>query len=142
MPKKGGKSKRKKTTSTTQKKDLPLADNENSMYGRVEKLLGSCRMTVLCSDGKERLAHIRGSLQRRCWISVGDIVLLSLRSFQEDKVDIMYRYKPNEVSTLVRDNEISTAFSVKKITSSGESNKDAPVEDGFIFDDDIDIEKI
>merc|ERR1719378_569699 len=52
----------------------------------------------MCFDGEKRLAHIRGKMRkksnalRQVWINQGDIVLLSLRDFQDDKADVIQKY--------------------------------------------------
>ena len=38
------------------------------VYGKVIKLLGNCRLYVLCEDGITRLCHIRGKLKKNTWI--------------------------------------------------------------------------
>jgi translation initiation factor 1A len=51
----------------------------DQMFGRVIKLLGGCNALVYCNDNQERMCHIRGNMRKKVWISVGDIVLISLR---------------------------------------------------------------
>lgn len=138
--------KKSKKQNNPRKKPCPLAEEDN-LYAKVIKLLGNCRMTVLCSDKKERLAHVRGSLQKRVWIRVDDIVLVSVRTFQELKCDIVYKYSADQVSMLTKQGQIPRMLSsFKKI----EVSKNEPIEsvwkddddDGFVFEDDIDVEKI
>merc|ERR1711977_26234 len=40
----------------------------------------------MCFDGEKRLGHIRGKMRKKVWINQGDIVLLSLRDFQDGKL--------------------------------------------------------
>lgn len=54
-------------------------------------------MEAQCFDGTKRLAHIRGKMRKKVWINQGDIVLLSLRDFQDDKADVIVKYTPDEV---------------------------------------------
>ena len=49
-------------------------------------MLGNGRITAFCFDGKERLCHIRGKLRKKVWINTGDIILVGLRDYQDDKV--------------------------------------------------------
>ena len=49
-------------------------------------MLGNGRLEAFCFDGVNRLCHIRGKLRKRVWIGVGDIILLGLREFQDQKV--------------------------------------------------------
>merc|ERR1712169_163223 len=50
----------------------------------------------MCFDGEKRLAHIRGKMRKKVWINQGDIVLLSLRDFQDDKADVIQKYSSDE----------------------------------------------
>ena len=83
------------------------------------RMLGNGRLEAFCFDGVNRLCHIRGKLRKRVWIGVvrrhscyawpsapplfsrvvpllpcpqGDIVLLGLREFQDQKADIILKY--------------------------------------------------
>jgi len=40
-------------------------------------------------------------MRKKVWINQGDIVLLSLRDFQDDKADVIVKYTPDEVSRVV-----------------------------------------
>lgn len=53
------------------------------------------RLEAKCFDGPIRLAHIRGKLRKKVWINQGDIILLSLREYQDEKSDVyvMHRTK-------------------------------------------------
>jgi translation initiation factor 1A len=55
-------------------------------YAQVQKLLGNCRIEATCFDGKTRLCHIRGKMRNKVWIATGDIILIGLRDYQDDKV--------------------------------------------------------
>lgn len=78
-------------------------------------MLGNGRLEALCFDGEKRLAHIRGKMRkkvsvdlpeglsavlmtllRQVWINQGDIILLSLRDFQDDKADVIVKYTADE----------------------------------------------
>jgi translation initiation factor 1A len=52
-------------------------------------MLGNGRCDCMCIDGVKRLCHIRGKMRKRVWIATGDIVLISLRDFQDEKADII-----------------------------------------------------
>lgn len=55
-------------------------------YAQVLKMLGNGRLNAFCFDGKQRLCHIRGKLRKKVWINTGDIILIGLRDYQDDKV--------------------------------------------------------
>ena len=63
-------------------------------------MLGNGRLEAFCFDGVNRLCHIRGKLRKRVWIGVGDIVLLGLREFQDQKADIILKYDGDEARSL------------------------------------------
>lgn len=113
MPKnkgKGGKKhKRGKKLESLSNREL-LTKEQGQEYGIIEKVLGSCRFMVTCADGKSRLGHVRGNMQKRIWIQVGDCVLVGKRDFQDDKCDIIHRYSPDEYRQLKRLNEIPTSI--------------------------------
>ena len=62
-------------------------------------MLGNGRLEALCFDGSKRLAHIRGKLRKKVWINQGDIILLSLRDFQDDKADVIQKYTVRTLSS-------------------------------------------
>ncbi len=74
---------------------------EGQTVGRVLKALGDRNLLVFCNDTKERICHIRGAIHKRVRITVGDVVLLSIRaegmnithSTQKDKGDILVKYE-------------------------------------------------
>jgi translation initiation factor 1A len=57
----------------------------NSVHRVRSSSLGDCRLEALCFDGSRRLAHIRGKFCRKGWIKKDDIILLSLRDYQDEK---------------------------------------------------------
>jgi translation initiation factor 1A len=63
-------------------------------------MLGNGRVYVKCFDEIVRVGHIRGQMRRKVWIQPGDIVLCSLREFQNKKCDIIIKYLPDEVKQL------------------------------------------
>ena len=71
------------------------------VLGIAEKLLGFDRIMVRCLDGFTRLCRIRDKMKRRVWIRVNDVVIVSPWDFQtNERGDITYRYKPNQVDWL------------------------------------------
>lgn len=63
-------------------------------------MLGSGRIEAQCFDGVKRLGHIRGQMRKKVWINQGDIVLLSLREFQDGKADVILKYNVDEARSL------------------------------------------
>ena len=105
MPKK--KSKKNKGSYVKAKRELQFKE-DGCEYARVIKMLGNARLTGKCFDGKERLCIIRGSMskRRKVWIKVGDIILVGLRDFQDDKCDVLLKYNEDEVKSLLAYGEI------------------------------------
>uniref|UniRef100_A0A8R1IC67 Eukaryotic translation initiation factor 4C n=1 Tax=Caenorhabditis japonica TaxID=281687 RepID=A0A8R1IC67_CAEJA len=109
MPKnkgKGGKNRRRgKNENDFMKRELDLKE-EGQEYGQVSKMLGNGRVQVFCFDGKQRVCHIRGKLRKKVWINVGDIILVGLRDYQDDKGDVILKYTPDEARRLKNDGMI------------------------------------
>merc|ERR1712000_202017 len=99
MPKnkgKGGKNRRRGTKENDdQRRELTFKED-----GQVVKMLGNGRLEALCFDGSKRLANIRGKMRKKVWINQGDIILLSLRDFQDGKGDVILKYTADEARTL------------------------------------------
>lgn len=111
---KGGSShkKMKKTGFVLPSRELYFKE-EGQDYALVVAMLGHNRCTCkLFSTETETLGTIRGSMRRKhvYRISKGDIVLVGLRDFQNDKVDIMHLYTSDEVRRLMSYNEFTNAF--------------------------------
>lgn len=116
--KKGGK-KGKKTKNNQQSQEVrPLPIKElDQEYCQVNKLLGNCRLEGNCFDGKIRLCKIRGTLTRKkVWIGAGDLVLVSLRDFEDDKCDVILKYTPEEVKKLKKMGEIPDTVNINDPT--------------------------
>ncbi len=79
-------------------------------YAYITAILGNCRFNVQCHDDKPRLAHMRGKLRKRAWCNKGDLVLIGLRSFQDDKCDILHKYNEDEIALLINKKCISESF--------------------------------
>ncbi len=118
----------------------------DQMYGRVIRLLGGCNAVVYCNDNRERLCHIRGSMRKKTWISVGDIVLISTRDLARrgdsvtERGDICARYDPSVFEKLKdRDRDINERLFmlIEKTDSTPQKNGRVPDLDdgfGFVFD--------
>lgn len=78
--------------------------HENELVGRVSKLLGNRMCYVRCSDGIERLAHIRkkfsGRNKKMNYIGIDTYVLIGLREWEKRKekeqCDIIEVYTPSQ----------------------------------------------
>jgi translation initiation factor 1A len=103
-------------------------------YAQVTKMLGNGRVDAQCFDGVKRLATIRGKLRKKVWINQGDIVLLSLREFQDEKADVIQRYNPDEARQLKSYGELPDNAKINE----ADTNFGGEEEDDVEFDFDID----
>ena len=83
----GGKDYKKKKHATETAKYQEKEDDQ--LWARVIKILGNRNTLAYCNDNVVRLCHIRGSIRKDKWISVGDIVLISCRDFGNEKEDVI-----------------------------------------------------
>ena len=109
MPTKKSSKKHKKSHSDHTNKIL-IYKSEMQQYGKIDKLLGEMRATVILTDNVEILGIIQGKFRKRVWFKPGDVVLISRRDFQEDKVDIIHKYSENDVKKLLKEYEIPPHF--------------------------------
>ena len=102
----GGKKAKKMKNHTPDMGKRPMIWAEDQqVYGKVEKMLGDMRCLVHCQDGVHRLCRIRGKLRKRVWIHPDDVILISLRDFQDEKGEIIHKYNAEETILLVERNE-------------------------------------
>ena len=78
---------------------------EDQEYGTVVKILGNGRMMIKFPDKTEKQCTVRGSMRRREWVNMNDIVLVAYREFG-DTHDIIQRYTEDEVAHLRRIGEV------------------------------------
>lgn len=105
MRKKGGRSKNSNTQRT-----MVYAEAGTSVYGQIQRVFGSGRFEVACSDSITRVCKVRGKLYKRVWIQLNDIVLVSNRE-EDDKGDIIHKYFPYEIKQLKDSKSIPETFS-------------------------------
>lgn len=97
-----------------ERRQTPFAE-EGQEYAKVTKMLGNCRVSAETMAGAEVQCKIRGSMQRRVYLAVGDWVLVAARDFTGDmskglavgdKADVIDKYTPQEVAYLQKIGEI------------------------------------
>jgi translation initiation factor 1A len=98
-------------------------------------MLGNGRVEAQCFDGVKRLATIRGKLRKKVWINQGDIVLLSLREFQDEKADVIQRYNPDEARQLKSYGELPDTAKINEADTNFGGEEDDDVEFDFDIDD-------
>jgi len=140
MPKnkgKGGKNRRRgKNENDNEKRELTFKE-DGQEYAQVLRMLGNGRVEAQCFDGVKRLAHIRGKLRKKVWINGGDIILLSLRSYQDEKGDVILKYSADEARSLKAYGELPESAKINE-TDLGGPEGDGDY--GFEFDEDRDSE--
>ncbi|KAJ1992413.1 Translation initiation factor 1A [Dimargaris cristalligena] len=136
MPKnkgKGGKNRRRgKNENEGEKRELVFKE-EGQEYAQVTKMLGNGYVEAQCFDGIKRIAHIRGKMRKKVWINQGDIVLLSLRDFQDDKADIILKYNADEARNLKTYGELPESAKINETDTFGADEEE--VDFDFEIDD-------
>lgn len=113
-----------------------LLKEDDQEYGKIIRVLGDRKVTVLLTDGGEILGCIPGKFRKRVWFKVDDMVLISRRDFQSDRVDVIYKYHDYEAKKLLKMNEIPPKFlDVVSENTSEQQTDDINDEFGFDFDD-------
>jgi translation initiation factor 1A len=113
--------KKKKKRTAQRERDIFYAE-DGQVYGKVLRMLGNSRCELLLSNGMTSIGEIRGRLKHRVWVRLNDLVLVSVRDFQDNRVDIIGVYS---------DAQARTVIDVENITFG-----DEPAEaDDIVFDD-------
>jgi len=101
-------------------------------------MLGNGRLEAMCFDGVKRLGLIRGKLRKKIWINNGDIILVSLREYQDEKGDVILKYSADEARSLKAYGELPDTAKINETDTFG-PNEDGDC--GFEFDEDRDSEE-
>uniref|UniRef100_A0A6N2N0V8 Eukaryotic translation initiation factor 4C n=1 Tax=Salix viminalis TaxID=40686 RepID=A0A6N2N0V8_SALVM len=145
MPKnkgKGGKNrKRGKNEADDEKREL-IFKEDGQEYAQVLRMLGNGRCEAMCIDGTKRLCHIRGKMHKKVWIAAGDIILVGLRDYQDDKADVILKYMPDEARLLKAYGELPENTRLNEGIAGGLDEEDDGAGDDYIEFEDEDIDKI
>ena len=128
--KKGGKKHKRNKNEELKEKTLRLKE-EGQEYAQITQCLGNCRFTVMCFDGKERMATMCGGMRKRRFVNMNDIVLVSLREWQDAKCDIIDSYDDNLTRKLKAKGLIPDSINIDS-----DSKQDVDEEEndlGFVF---------
>ncbi|XP_062225190.1 eukaryotic translation initiation factor 1A [Phragmites australis] len=144
MPKnkgKGGKNrKRGKNEADDDKRELVFKE-DGQEYAQVTRMLGNGRCEAICVDGTRRLCHIRGKMHKKVWIAAGDIVLVGLRDYQDDKADVILKYMNDEARLLKAYGELPETLRLNEGVDVDGPEGDEGDSDYIQFEDE-DIDKI
>lgn len=160
---KGGKKhKRNKKQNNFAEKTLRLKE-EGQEYAQIKKCNGNCRFDVLCFDGKERKAIMCGKMRKKKFVRANDIVLVSIREWQDSICDIIDNYDvnlarklkdkglvpksinldvDNQYSSDDDDNNLGIVFSTNLPDSSDDEKLEKVDSDEATTDEDIDVADI
>eukprot|EP00168_Porphyra_purpurea_P020684 TRINITY_DN879_c0_g1_i5.p3 TRINITY_DN879_c0_g1~~TRINITY_DN879_c0_g1_i5.p3 ORF type:complete len:142 (+),score=68.59 TRINITY_DN879_c0_g1_i5:140-565(+) len=117
---KGGKNRRRgKNDNDDERREL-IFKEEGQEYAQVLRMLGNGRCESACFDSVKRLCHIRGKLRKKVWVNAGDIVLIGLREYQDEKADIILKYTADEARSLKQYGEIPDTTTIHENAEGGE----------------------
>jgi translation initiation factor 1A len=97
-------------------------------------MLGNGRLHARAfdSEGTTRLATIRGKMRKKVWINTGDIILISLRDFQDEKADVILKYTADEARALKSYGELPDTAKINETDTYGDEEDQG----GFEFGED------
>jgi translation initiation factor 1A len=98
---------------------------------------GNGRLEAQCIDGTKRLCHIRGKMRKKVWVNTGDIVLVGLRDYQDEKADVILKYMADEARSLKAYGELPDSIRVNETDTFDEERGEN--DDFFDFDETADI---
>lgn len=138
----GKKGKKGKNSNVPVARELLFKDSDQD-YALVQKMLGGGRLeaqiqsNVPLDSGKVVQCHIRGKLTKRDWISVGDLILISVRTFQDGKGDVIHKYTAEEGRKLKQMGELPDNFVQQQNLTEGDGDLDEDEGLEFVDIDDL-----
>jgi translation initiation factor 1A len=99
----------------------------------VLRMLGNGRLEAQCVDGVKRLCHIRGKMRKKVWVNTGDIILLGLREYQDEKADVIQKFMADEARSLKAYGELPESIRVNETDTFGDEENEN--DEHFDFDD-------
>jgi len=132
----GAKKKPKRNNGQTSVKRVIIYKDDMEEYAQITKMLGDRKITVMLPDKSEMLAVIPGRFRKRCWMKVGDILIVSRREFQATKLDVIHKGNDEETRKLAKDHEIPEFFLQSFVGGDGEDDDD----ENLVWDDEVDDE--
>lgn len=135
---KGGKNYKKQKKISPKKHELIYCEDEQ-FYARVIKQIGDGRFEcqIFNTDQDTKLiGKICGSMRKRVWVNIGNIVLVSSRNFDSSSCDIIHKYTDEEAINLKNYGEIPSNVNLMATNFELADGKLESTEDyGYIFDD-------
>jgi translation initiation factor 1A len=99
---KGGKNFKKQKKGPVKERELIFRE-DNQEYARIIKQLGDGRFECQIFNSNSEtnvIGKICGSMRKRVWVQIGNIVLVSGRSFDLSNCDIIHKYTDEEAKSL------------------------------------------
>lgn len=124
----GGKNYKKSKHSSGSFAPAFIDRQPDQLYARIVKVLGNRNLLAYCNDNKTRICHIRGSMRKKVWITIGDLVLISIREFEKDlsqsgkdyeRADIVAKYDSEHLSKLKKIPDINQKLFLQLETADG-----------------------
>lgn len=131
---KGGKNYKKQKKSSSHERELVYREDEQA-YARIIKKFGDGRFECQILNDNSNvniIGKICGSLRKKVWINIGDVVLVSTRNFDSSSCDIIHKYTPEESQSLKSFGELPSNINLQA------SNMD--LANGKLEQDENDIE--
>lgn len=117
----------KRRTNRDEKRREMVLPEDDQEYAIVREMLGNGRARVLCEDKTTRIGRICGSMRKfktKVLIESGDLVIISLREYEKDKVDIIHKYAFDEANYIAH-NDYLTEYLYKVYTNPDSFNSSA-----------------
>lgn len=76
------------------------------------------------------------------WINTGDIILLSLRDFQDEKADVIQKYTPDEARDLIKHGEIPATAKINEADAGDDEGGEVQFEEDSGEEDDEDLDDL
>lgn len=96
--------KHKKSNEEPQKITRVKLPKGREVLGIIEQRLGGNKVLVNCFDGKTRNCRVPGRLKRKLWLRPENVVIIEPWEFNPDRGDVIFKYRPNEVNWLRKNN--------------------------------------
>jgi translation initiation factor 1A len=134
---KGGKHFKKQKKDSSRERELVYCE-EGQSYARVIKQLGDGRFECQIFNTEKDttiVGKICGSMRKRVWVNIGNIVLVSVRSFDSSSCDIIHKYTDEEAKNLKNYGEIPENINLMATNLElASGNLDSIENDGFTFE--------
>lgn len=157
---KGGNKAKKQKNSTNKDVTNKVTDfrdkSQGQVYGVITKVYGGGRVQVSFIDDinfdvgqkQTKLGIVRGSSKKGKYkynlinVRIGNVILISLRSYDKDKVDVLYRYNDYDINVLRKGKHINEQLlenTNKNISNTNTNNNDDGNSGPEFYDEDDEV---